>query len=562
VLTALASTLIASRLLECLAPEWPAHALFFSTLPLCLLFGTPRCVFAWILGWTLAACVPISPTLARDAEPFPVSVVGIVDANPPRQELFGTSVGLVDGPRLSWNTNTRVPAAGSVVRATGVLDGDARRMRLSRPPSADECGRAWAPAVQASLAERLSRHQEQRTAALLCALLLGQGRLDAQFQDLWKRSGTWHLVAISGMHFVMLLALVRGLTGPRPMLLLPLVVGYALLCGLGPPLQRALITSSLVLLAPLVGRRTKAPRNLLLALALVLLFWPECTAHAGFWLTFAATAGILCAEGVRARTSEHRNWTTRLGQHVLNDCRISLAASTTSAPILAQFFGQLTPLSVLTTLILAPVVFLLMAGGLVKMLLPELPLLGTLLDVTVTLVVAILEWIARWPEANLSVHSPTAWVWCGVAGAVACIAARRGWATVLGAALLMHGSLLMSPAPGPRFVLAAQPSAAILHADASAAEVIAASSSPLNAAPRYESSVLRLVPHMQGPRLSAALVQDAPRCARALREGARVVLWWGGNARSEATAMCAAAGVPLECVRRGRLRVIPQPSAP
>ncbi len=561
-LLALALGLIACRALDALLPPLVVTPFLLACAPLAALFLPWRHALSATLGVALASAVPVPVPLAEDAEPFPVALHGFIGSAPAEIDLFGSHVRVEDGPELAWSSHAPAPPAGSEVIVRGRLDGTGRRIHLLSDPQAHGAEVASAPRWRSALAERIGRGQSAHTQALLGALLLGEGRMDRDFQELWRQTGTWHLVAISGMHLVILLGMLRFLTGPRPLLLLPVVIGYALLCGLGPPLQRAMITSCLVLAAPLTGRAARAPRNFVLALAAVLLFWPESARHPGFWLTFAATGGILFGAIPRNTRPPGHTLSARIHAHLLSDLRLSIAASTASAPVLAVCFHQITPGSILGTMLLAPGIFVLLAGGLLKMVCPGLPFLPELLETVVAFTTWLLEWLATVPASALSVAPPSACTWSLIAVALACFLCGRGWPSLLAATVVIHGALLAQPAPGPRLVLVKSTPPLLVLADGTAGEVLSGHAHEIHRALLRGANVHELVSGSLQQRTLVRLIQNTAACEQAIASGADALLWRGNPARLAAATLAAAAGVPLQCARRGSPRIFPQPSAP
>jgi competence protein ComEC len=137
-------------------------------------------------------------------------------------------------------------------------------------------------------------------AGMLNAMLFGdRSRLTHTLRIGFERTGSFHLFVVSGMHVALLAGLVFWIARrlrfgevATTSLTLVLTSAYALLTGLGVPVQRALLMTAVFLLARLLSR----DRNVLNALgaaALTVLIWsPRALFEASFQMTFLAVVAI------------------------------------------------------------------------------------------------------------------------------------------------------------------------------------------------------------------------------------------------------------------------------
>ncbi|SMF31048.1 competence protein ComEC [Alteromonadaceae bacterium Bs31] len=157
--------------------------------------------------------------------------------------------------------------------------------------------------------------------ALLKALLIGDKSDISQGQwQVLQKTGTIHLMAISGLHIGLIATLgfflgrlvarllslycQRGLLWIGPALAIAFAGIYAGLAGFAIPTQRALIMVVLFSLAIMQGRRLNYWHVFLWALCLVLIADPFAPLSSGFWLSFAAVAILVfCFSHRRARPS-------------------------------------------------------------------------------------------------------------------------------------------------------------------------------------------------------------------------------------------------------------------
>lgn len=208
------------------------------------------------------------------------------------------------------------------------------------------------------------------SAALLTALAIGERFrfTDAHWSGL-RRTGTSHLVAISGLHVGLVAGLVffsiRRLWLRLPAHLahydleaaalasLVCAAGYAALAGFSLPTQRAVLMLA-VAMGALASRRSLDPVNGLTAAAFVVLLWdPLAPLSISFWLSFLAVA-LLWQLGQRrlvyVSRSRLRSVSERLGGWVRVQCGISFGL----VPVLALFFGELSLVSPLVNFVAIP----------------------------------------------------------------------------------------------------------------------------------------------------------------------------------------------------------------
>ena len=227
------------------------------------------------------------------------------------------------------------------------------------------------------LRESLARDEQARS--LLSAALLGdRTELDEEFEEAFKRSGTMHLLAISGLHVGIVAWLVWGVAAlvglgrsASGAVVLAVVSLYALVTGMTPSVLRATVMTGALVLSITGRRQLDLLQATALAALVVLLIRPFDLFHAGFQLSFAAVVAIVCvyeelAVALRpAEQLEHRlldaDQLTRvqrmrswLRRRALGAVAVSGAAWLGVFPLIACYFNLFSPITVLANLVAVP----------------------------------------------------------------------------------------------------------------------------------------------------------------------------------------------------------------
>jgi competence protein ComEC len=236
----------------------------------------------------------------------------------------------------------------------------------------------------------LGLESQPEQAAVLKALLLGyRHELPDAHHELFARTGTLHIFAISGLHVGivagLILVVVQACGVPRPRWILwvgPLLILYTIATGMRPSALRACTMALAFGSAYLFDRRPDAPSAWALAALLILAAAPAQLAAPGFIFSFVIVAGLLRLYPVFARPV--RQWTApdlylpsgpRSGESLprgllraaLGLAVVSLAAWLVSAPLTAYYFNRFTPVGLIANLFVIPAAFLLVLSGLLTL---------------------------------------------------------------------------------------------------------------------------------------------------------------------------------------------------
>ncbi|MDP3537784.1 MAG: DNA internalization-related competence protein ComEC/Rec2 [Azonexus sp.] len=463
---------------------WPARLL--------AIVGCCALGFAWA-GWR--ADIRVSENLAAEWEGRDIEVIGVVATLPqdfsngtrfefaletaltagvsvPQHIMLSWYQGRRDGeaferlpvrPGERWRFTVRLKRPHGNANPGGfdyevwLLEHDIRATGYIRPNPAQRLSEmVWQPEyvierlrylVRARYAEVLPS-DSYPWAGILVALAVGDQK--AIQGDLWttfNRTGTTHLMSISGLHVTMVAALFGWLVSfgwrraPKLALRLPAqkagllaacvaALLYTLLAGFAVPAQRTLYMLLVAALAMLSGRIVAPSRTLSLALLVVLLIDPWAVLAAGFWLSFGAVGALLYVGS--AEVGQGRGWRQRARAWGV----VQWAATLASLPVLLLVFQQFSLVSPLANAVAIPVIsFIVTPLALLGAVVPWWPILE-LAHWVMDWLMLFLNWGAVWPVWQ----APAPPLWAGVAaglGVAICLLPRGMPGRLLGLFLLL-----------------------------------------------------------------------------------------------------------------------------
>lgn len=215
-----------------------------------------------------------------------------------------------------------------------------------------------------AIVARLEQLVSEPHASFLSGLLFGgSSGLSSDLRDDFSRTGTSHILAASGFNvslfsLVFLSFIIQTPLGRRRGLFVTtiLLVAYVIVAGATPPVIRAGIMSSLLLVGAWIQRKPSIVNITLLAASAMLLHNPHLLGDVGFQLSFVATVAIL---GLSPRFEKFVTFVPEaLGfRQALAG---SLAAIVLTLPIILWHFGTVSLVAPFVNLLILPFVPLLM----------------------------------------------------------------------------------------------------------------------------------------------------------------------------------------------------------
>jgi competence protein ComEC len=256
---------------------------------------------------------------------------------------------------------------------------------------------------------------------IIQALVMGDdSQISVEDWQVFLRTGTSHLMSISGLHITMLAGLAFGLVNflwrrsHRLVMQLPtrkaatiagvvVALAYSLIAGFSVPSQRTFYMLLVFAVALWSGRQLVISQVLAMALLIVVLLDPWAVNSPGFWLSFGAVAMLAYALG------------GRIGQiHWFQAAlKTQYAVTIGMLPLLLVLFGQASIISPIANAFAIPLVsfvvtpLALLGSFLPPNVLTDMPLHWSYKALEIGM--AVLKWLNQLPMATWQQHEPAPW---------------------------------------------------------------------------------------------------------------------------------------------------------
>ncbi len=214
----------------------------------------------------------------------------------------------------------------------------------------------WIYSLRERLSTSLARALPEPQGSLAQGILLGlRSNIPDSLNQAFSRTGTAHILAISGLNISIVIAILLSLGilvfGRQRSIYIWLALGviwlYTLLAGMNPPVIRAAIMGSLFLIAEYLGRQGSAIIALAFAAAVMVGIQPQLLWSVSFQLSFLAMAGLIFfypyfqtwgRKGV-ARLFKNREKIVPTASIITDGFASTLAAIVAVGPLIAYNFG-------------------------------------------------------------------------------------------------------------------------------------------------------------------------------------------------------------------------------
>lgn len=274
---------------------------------------------------------------------------------------------------------------------------------------------------------------------LLLGMILGErSQMPTEVNDNFRKTGTLHVVAISGLHITLIAFLItlilrmfRIKKSLITFIVIPLLLIYVVMTGFRPSAVRALVMCAVFMGGWMLNRPAHLMNSLAVSAFAILAFAPGQIFDPGFQLSFLVVAAIvLLAPRIKGKLEPWMEADPFLPQEFVSPARrrigrtlgwaadlvsVSLAAWIGSAGLILYYFHLFSPVSFFCNLVVVPLSGLSLSLGFTAMLADFLwPALASLFNQTQWLVtrtmLGVTDAVADWSWGYVYVAQPAAWL--------------------------------------------------------------------------------------------------------------------------------------------------------
>jgi len=263
-----------------------------------------------------------------------------------------------------------------------------------------------------------------RELATICALTLGdKSALSKETKHQFSAAGAMHVLAVSGLHTGILMSVLLGISSLfglcKPLyeeharrwitgtLIILVLIAFAWLTGGSPSVTRAVVMASLVILAKMCHRENQMLNALFASAFLILVFRPLDLFSISFQLSFSAVLAIALFAPGWQHIMPRNYFISLLG--------MTLAATIGTLPVTLYYFGQISNYFILTNLIVVPLAWFMMIGGVLVL------SIGWITPIGIALAWCLngftwamnesVAWLESLPHSTTMVHLPLWGMW-------------------------------------------------------------------------------------------------------------------------------------------------------
>ncbi len=222
-------------------------------------------------------------------------------------------------------------------------------------------------AIKTKAADALDEIYSEENSAILKAMLLGDKTyLTDEIKLLYKNSGIYYVLAISGLHISLIAAVFMYFFKKKRhnIIIMAFLAIYCLFTGLSPSAVRAVIMMWVLLIGRMSGRKYDLVSSLAFSAFLILVVNPLYLFDCGFIYSYCSVLGIALFADPFSKIADKvpfKNSIVR--EHILEATAVSLSAVIITKLVNMYYFYNFTTCDFITNLVVLPSVAVVVVSG-------------------------------------------------------------------------------------------------------------------------------------------------------------------------------------------------------
>ncbi len=248
-----------------------------------------------------------------------------------------------------------------------VLKAEAQDIKVVRGPNYYQ---KLISSVRKKSLESIKTHFDAEASGILSPILIGQeDDVTKDLKPFFVDTGVMHILVISGLHvgYVVLIfwyffRIVGFSRKTAAILMMPFLWSYVIITGSNPPVVRAALMATIIILYMLLERSYDIFQSLGLSAFIILLVNPNDLLGASFQLSYAATFEIVyLVPKIQKPFSSDNTIFKFIGMLFC----VSLSAQIFTTPLTAYYFNKAPIISLITNLFVVPLSVYIVVGGMI-----------------------------------------------------------------------------------------------------------------------------------------------------------------------------------------------------
>ena len=238
---------------------------------------------------------------------------------------------------------------------------------------------SFALTLRKNLVKKFIRYiPDQEASSMASTLILGyRADLNKDLIEAYSKTGTMHVLSVSGMHvgivFLVLSFLLKPMNRSKKLILIRFIIiiaviwFYSLLTGFSPSVCRSALMLSFVVLGKAMNKNLNTYNLIAISAFFLLLYDPYYLFDVGFQLSYLAVAGLVYFHPIIYNTFFIKN---KLLDHVWSYCALSIAAQLATFPLSIYYFHQFPIYFLISNLLIVLPIAIIMYLGIAFLIIP------------------------------------------------------------------------------------------------------------------------------------------------------------------------------------------------